>query len=230
MMLTSSSFRCPHLSSLKISELRDLCGMHRNGTGTPPLHRNREPHNGDPPGRSSPLTSNAVALVPRLSSIPLCRSGSHPDPLQEACAAGGRLPGAAPPDAVGNCEPTTHPRLTPTGPYSPPASVRPVEKTAALPRSSRTVADGRNLTADGWTSRLRPRVSRRGNWSGREDNLRPLGPELKLTSPAPKDFSPHAVTRARTDGRYFPATSFWNLGFLRSGSKLGSIFSHAGET
>ena len=29
---------------------------------------------------------------------------------------------------------------------------------------------------------------------------------------------------------YFaPATSFWNLGFLRSGSKLGSILSQPGE-
>jgi hypothetical protein len=29
---------------------------------------------------------------------------------------------------------------------------------------------------------------------------------------------------------YFPATSFWNRGFLRSGSKLGSIFSHPGDS
>lgn len=26
-----------------------------------------------------------------------------------------------------------------------------------------------------------------------------------------------------------PATSFWNRGFFRSGSKLGSILSHAGD-
>jgi hypothetical protein len=31
-------------------------------------------------------------------------------------------------------------------------------------------------------------------------------------------------------GNHFaPATSFWNLGFLRSGSKMGSILCHPGE-
>ena len=29
---------------------------------------------------------------------------------------------------------------------------------------------------------------------------------------------------------YFPAMNFWNLGFPRSGSKLGSIFSQPGDT
>jgi len=38
------------------------------------------------------------------------------------------------------------------------------------------------------------------------------------------------VASRSVDWDYFPpATSFWNLGFLRSGSKLGSILSQPGE-
>jgi len=35
--------------------------------------------------------------------------------------------------------------------------------------------------------------------------------------------------RAMSVADYFPATSFWNLGFLRSGSKLGSISGQPGD-
>ena len=37
-----------------------------------------------------------------------------------------------------------------------------------------------------------------------------------------------AEFRAGRETHEAPATSFWNRGFLRSGSKLGSILSHAG--
>jgi hypothetical protein len=45
-----------------------------------------------------------------------------------------------------------------------------------------------------------------------------------------REATPEATPRAPPELHHFPlATSFWNFGFLRSGSKLGSILSQPGE-
>ena len=52
---------------------------------------------------------------------------------------------------------------------------------------------------------------------------------MRAKGPGSNPMLPVAINEIDRRARYEPATSFWNLGLLRSGSKLGSIFSQPGE-
>ena len=84
-----------------------------------------------------------------------------------------------------------------------------------LARASGSAASdcGRTLTA---TSRF--------NFESRARYTSPIPP-----APERRDDLVGPEARAGRQRHLPPATSFWNRGFLRSGSKLGSIFSQPGE-
>ena len=76
---------------------------------------------------------------------------------------------------------------------------------------------------------LDTRVFRAGSFTRQIDGVTP---GVHLTDPARAERRENLVwSKPRTghEGHFALPTSFWNRGFFRSGSKLGSIFSQPGE-